>query len=80
MEINGMPDVNGVLLFPCVIRRAVLLGANKPLLELVTVKETINQEIPFMIGCAGGEICPTSFKDGVPVNRFHNYSLIILII
>jgi len=79
-QINEMPNVNGVLSFPCAIRRAVLLGANKPLLEFVTIKETINPEIPYMVGCAGGEICPTSFKDGVPVNRFHNYSLIILII
>ena len=79
-EINGMTDVNGVLSFPCAIRRAVLLGANKPLLEFVTIKEAINPEIPLMVGCAGGEICPTSVRDGVPANRFHNYSLVILIV
>jgi hypothetical protein len=79
-EINAMSDVNGVLMFPCAIRRAVLLGANKPLLELATVKETIKPEIPFMVGSAGGEICPTSVRNGVPANRFHNYSLVILIV
>jgi len=80
LEINAMADVNGVLLFPCGMRRAVLLGANRPLLEFVTVKENIKREIPFMMGDAGGEICPTSVRDGVPLNRFHNYSLVILIV
>ena|GEM_PF-136489 len=79
-EINGMSDVNGVLLFPCCIRRAMLVGVNNPLLELVTVKENIRQEIPFMMADAGGEICPTSIRDGVPLNRFHNYSIVILIV
>ena len=79
-EINGMSGVNGVLFFPCTMRRAVLLGASRPLLEFATVKEHIKQEIPFMMGDAGGEICPTSVRDGVPLNRFHNYSLVILIV
>jgi hypothetical protein len=51
-----------------------------PLLELETVGDSINPDIPYLIGYAGGEICPTSVRDGVPVNRFHNYSLIILIV
>jgi len=79
-QINAMSDVNGVLLFPCVIRRAILIGTNKPLLELENAKEAISQNIPFMMGYAGGEICPTSIREGVPVNRFHNYSLVILIV
>ena len=78
--INQLPDVNGTLLFPCVVRRAALLGANKPLSELENARETINPKIPFMMGYAGGEICPTSVKSGVPANRFHNYSLVVLVI
>jgi len=79
-EINGMSDVNGVLLFPCCIRRAMLVGNNSPLLEYATVEDNIRQDIPFMMADAGGEICPTSIRDGVPLNRFHNYSIAILIV
>lgn len=79
-KINGMHDINGALLFPCVVRRAALLGVNKPLMELQSAKDTINPEIPFMMGYGGGEICPTSVRNGIPTNRFHNYSLVILVV
>jgi len=77
-KINNMMDVNGVLFFPCIIHRMVL-GTN-PLLESEKFKENLKPEIPFMLGYAGGEICPTSVREGIPANRFHNYSLITLII
>jgi len=79
-QINDLPNVNGAILFPCVVRRMTLLGINKPLMELESAKDAINHDIPFMIGYAGGEICPTSSKNGVPRNRFHNYSLVILVV
>ena len=79
-QLNQLSDANGAILFPCVVRRAALLGINKPLLELQWAKDTINPEIPFMMGYSGGEICPTSIKDGVPTNRFHNHTLVILVI
>ena len=79
-QLNQMPDVNGALIFPCMVRRAVLLGSGKPLSELQNARETINPNIPFMMGYAGGEVCPTSVKDGVPTNRYHNYSLVVLVI
>jgi len=78
--INSLPDVNGALLFPCVVRRMALLAVNKPLLELEIAGDMINADMPFMMGYAGGEICPTSVKNGSPTNRFHNYSLVILIV
>jgi len=79
-QLNEMQNVNGALLFPCAVRRSALLGANKASLELENARAEINPEIPFMVGYAGGEICPTSSNDGIPTNRFHNYSLIILVI
>ncbi|MCL2677444.1 MAG: FIST C-terminal domain-containing protein [Clostridiales bacterium] len=79
-EINRLSDVNGVLLFPCAVRRVTLLCVDKSLLELQAAREVINPAIPYMMGYAGGEICPTSVKDGVPTNRFHNYSLVILVV
>ena len=51
-----------------------------PLMELETARDTINPDIPFMIGYAGGEICPTLVRNGVPTNRYHNYSLVILVV
>jgi hypothetical protein len=51
-----------------------------PLVELQTALSTIRPDIPFMIGYAGGEICPTSIKNGIPANRFHNYSLVALVV
>ena len=79
-RLNELRDANGALLFPCVVRRMLTLGLNKPLSELEIAKERINPNIPFMMGYSGGEICPTSIKGGVPANRFHNYSLVILAI
>ena len=79
-QINQLSDVHGALIFPCVVRRAALLGVNKPLMELQSAREAISPEIPFMMGYAGGEICPTSVKNGIPTNRFHNHTLVILVI
>ena len=78
-QINEIGDVNGVLMFPCIVRRLMTLHVS-PIIELETVKETINPNIPFMMGYSGGEMCPTSIIDGVPTNRFHNYSLVILVV
>jgi len=77
-EINQMSDIHGVFTLSCIIRRMVM-GLN-PLLESEVFKENMNPDIPFMMGYAGGEICPTSNKNGIPTNRYHNYSLITLII
>jgi len=78
-QINELPDINGVLMFPCIVRRFMTQRLN-PLIELETVRDTINPEIPFMMGYSGGEICPTSVKNCIPTNRFHNYSLVILVV
>jgi len=78
-EINNMPDVNGVLLFSCVVRRVVTMTDNHNE-EFELARDLLRSDIPFMMGSAGGEICPTGFREGVPTNRYHNYSIAILII
>ena len=78
-QINGLADVNGVLLFSCIVRRVMTMSVNS-MMELEAVRNTMNPGIPFMMGYAGGEICPTLIRDGVPTNRYHNYSLVILVI
>ena len=79
-KLNDMEGVNGALIFSCVSRRIMLIGVNKPLAELQLVKDTIRTDIPFMMGGSGGEICPTSIKEGVAFNRNHEYSMVILIV
>jgi len=78
-QLNGLPDVNGVLMFPCVGRH-IMTSGTVHLIELETVSKTIRPGIPYMVSYAGGEICPTLVTDGVPSNRYHNYSLVILVV
>jgi len=78
-EINDMSDVNGVLLFSCVVRRVVTMTDNHNE-EFELARDLLRSDIPFMMGSAGGEICPTGTKDGIPTNRYHNYSIAILIV
>ena len=78
MTVRDMPDVNGVIVFSCVVRHLLHLHKN-PLDEIEHAKEAL-ADLPFMMSYAAGEFCPTSVKDGVPVNRFHNYSLVALVI
>ena len=79
-RINTFSDVNGAVLFSCASRRMVLLGVNEDKAELQIAKNTIKQEIPFMLGYSGGEICPVINNHGTLNNRFHNYSVAILVI
>jgi len=78
-QINEIAGVNGVLMFSCIVRRIVSMREN-PLMELETARGAIKPDIPFMMGYAGGEICPTLVRNGLPTNRYHNYSLAILVI
>jgi len=78
-QINNMDGVNGALMFPCIARQMMTMRKG-PVYELEAAKDVIDHSIPFMMGYAGGEVCPTSVRDGTPTNRFHNYSLVILVI
>ncbi|MCL1849332.1 MAG: FIST C-terminal domain-containing protein, partial [Clostridiales bacterium] len=78
-QVNALSEVNGVLLLPCIVRRMALFGID-PMAELQESRQMLKQNIPYMMGYSGGEICPTSIHEGIPTNRFHNYSLAILIV
>ena len=78
-QINKLPNVNGALVFSCIARRMMTMHVN-PLFEPETVRDTLKPEIPFMMGYAGGEISPTMIRSGIPTNRFHNFSLVILVV
>jgi hypothetical protein len=77
-EAAVQPNVNGILIFSCIVRRMLVIQKDS-LNELKIAGEKMG-DVPFMMGYAGGEICPTSVKEGIATNRFHAYSLITLII
>jgi len=78
-QLNSLSDISGALIFTCIGRRFMTMTID-PLAELKTTRGGISPDIPFMMSYAGGEICPTLIKNGVPTNRYHNYSVVILIL
>ncbi|MDR2672709.1 MAG: FIST C-terminal domain-containing protein [Coriobacteriales bacterium] len=77
-RIKEIPDRQVTLIFSCIVRR-MIFGAN-PTMEATMVRDELRCDYPFMFAYAGGEICPTSVRDGKAVNRFHNYSIIACIL
>jgi len=77
-EAIRLPDINGILTFSCIARRMMVMQRDS-LRELNIAREIVS-EIPFMMGYAGGEVCPTSVKNGIATNRYHDYSFITMII
>ena len=78
-DVNNMSDVNGALFFSSGCRRMVIIGIDS-LIELESAKNALDPQIPFLMAYSGGTMCPTSIKNGVPVNRVHAYSLVALVV
>ena len=77
-KINAMEDKQAVLIFSCMVRRMTL--GTDALAEVTMIDEKYNSDVPYMLGYAGGEICPTSISEGSATNRFHNFSIIACIL
>ena len=77
-QINTFENVNAVIMFSCIARRIAL--GHEFFAEINNVAKNINPQFQYMVGYAGGEICPTSLKDGAAVNRLHNYSFVACIL
>jgi hypothetical protein len=77
-KVKEAPDRQVTLIFSCIVRR-MAFGAD-PLTEATMVRDELEGDDPFMFAYAGGEICPTSVRDGKAVNRFHNFSIIACIL
>ena len=77
-EAASLSEINGILTFSCIARRMMVIQKDS-LKELNVAREKVGN-IPFMMGYAGGEICPTSIKNGVATNRYHDYTIITMII
>ena len=76
---NGMKKVTDVkerqvtLVLPCITRYVMLAPDQERELRLIS-ENLIASGKPFMMGYAGGEICPMRGQDGKLHNRFHNYT------
>jgi hypothetical protein len=67
-------NLNGIIMFPCLGRNMVL--AMDPFEEIDIVKNTIGDRLPWHLAYSGGECCPVYAKNGLIVNRFHNFTFI----
>lgn len=77
-QINEMEDKQAVLIFSCMVRRMTL--GPQPLAEGQLIDEKYASDVPYMLGYAGGEICPTSSTENSVTNRFHNFSIIACVL
>jgi hypothetical protein len=66
-------EVNGVLLFPCVIRYLMLTPDNEG--EIRLAGELLLGKFPYLLSYAGGELCPVGAGDRFR-NRFHTYTFV----
>jgi hypothetical protein len=71
-------DAHAVLLFACALRRLTL--GEHPMAEAQMIEEGLSDVVPFLFADAGGEIGPTSIKDGKATNRFHNFSIVACVL
>jgi hypothetical protein len=65
---------SGALLLPCVTRYLMLSPNQTDELRLAGTMLSQTGAPPYIMGYAGGEICPVNDEDGKPHNRFHNYT------
>jgi len=77
-EIANMDNVQGILSFGCLLRFLMLAEGNN-VEELTKIKDSAG-DVPVLASYVGGEICPTSSKDGVYINRFHNCTAVFLVV
>jgi len=71
---------NGVLMLPCVSRYVMLAPNRGGEMDLIADKMENGRLMPYMVGYAGGEICPVRDEAGVLRNRFHNFSFTVCVL
>ena len=72
-DINAEFHDRVVLMITCFGRRLAL--TTDPQAEVEIAMEEMSADNDFMMTYSSGEICPTSMKDGLATNRFHNYTI-----
>ncbi|MCL2853222.1 MAG: FIST C-terminal domain-containing protein [Defluviitaleaceae bacterium] len=72
--LHDMEGASGLLIYSC-ISRSLTLGLDQ-YGEMNFVNERMAAKLPFMMACAGGEICPTETSEDKAINRFHNNAFV----
>jgi len=71
---------NCALMLPCVSRYVMLAPNRGDEMNLIAGKLGNGSLMPYMVGYAGGEICPVMDETGVLRNRFHNFSFTVCVL
>jgi len=71
---------NCALMLPCVSRYVMLAPNRGAEMDLIASKLENGSLMPYMVGYAGGEICPVRDETGVYRNRFHNFSFVVCVL
>ncbi len=77
-KVAELDNVNGVIIFSCFGRLAIL-GLDY-LLESTVIQEKIGDKVPFHSAYSAGEICPVQDQKENIINRFHNFTFIVCIL
>jgi hypothetical protein len=73
-EAVGGSKKDLLIIFSCLSRAAVLSDVFD---EINPITEKLNgSAIPYLFMYSMGEICPLYNKEGIPINRYHNYTII----
>lgn len=76
--VKALGDIQGVLLFSCLSRIAVL-GMERT--KEIDVIEKYLGQVPYHMAYSGGEICPVyGAMEGEQANRFHNFTIIACVL
>ena len=71
-------DASVLLIYSC-IGRIMTLGSEQ-FKEMDLVYKKIGENIPYLMACSGGEICPAQISQEKAINRFHNNAFIACIL
>jgi hypothetical protein len=66
---------NGALMFPCITRYIMLTPDQDREMRYIT--GSLTNSLPYMLGYAGGEVCPVPDESNTRRNRVHNYTFSI---
>ena len=77
-EVLEAGPKHGVLIFSCMARRFAL-GVDVTA-EMELINRVLPDGLPYQLAYAGGEICPVYDAAGKPHTRFHNDTLVILVL
>jgi len=73
-RVLGCGKRGALMVLPCVSRYMMLGDNPEDEIDLIAGKVQRGGIMPYMLAYSGGEICPVRDSEGVPRNRFHNFT------